>query len=117
MPARFANDLFKDEVGAKLNAGADQNVQDAWQMARSAIENFGLKDIYAMKGRMAASSRSGGSSGRSGFNWGGALGGLAEGVGGLLGGMGGGSKLPGFNIKDPVYSYNPSGIDFSSGWR
>lgn len=117
MQTRFASDLFKSEVGAKLNDAADQNVKDAWEMARATIGNFGMKDLAEVQGRMAASSRGIGNSSRSGFNWGGALSGLAQGLGGVFSGGGGGkTSLTGFNIKDPVYSYNPSGIDFSSGW-
>lgn len=115
MPARFAGDLFSTDVGAALNETDDQNFADAWQMARAAIPNLGMRKLRIQQGRMDAVGRGGGT-GRSsgGLNWMGALGSLASSA--SNGAFNRGSKLPGFNISESLYDYKPSGLDFSSGW-
>lgn len=108
--------MFKPEVGNALQEAGDDNTRAVWEMARNTVGNMGMTDIAKMQGKMDAMKRSSGSSG-SGFNWGGALGGIAGSLGGLFGGRGGGNSNPGFGMQGNLYDYKPSGIDFSSGWR
>jgi hypothetical protein len=117
MPTRFAGYMFKPEVGSALQGAGDDNTRAAWEMARNTVGNMGMTDIARMRGKMDFKGRSsGGGNSGSGFNWGGAAQGLVGGLGSLLGGRGGGSVNQGFEMKGSLYDYNPSGIDFSSGW-
>lgn len=118
MPARFAGYMFKPEVGRSLQESGDDNTRAIWEMARNTVGNMGMTDIAELKGKMDASRRGSGTSGGSGFNWGGAAQGLIGGLGGLFGGGRSSSNAnPGFGMQGSLYDYKPSGIDFSSGWR